>query len=160
MDTTTLNYQATIKESVATTVAALAHRGDYQTIPGTFMRLATIAGALGVLGPESRSFGIYYDDPAATPVDELRSEACVSVPDGWVPSGDLQRRQIRGGRYAVVVHVGPYAELGRAYTWLYGTWLAQSGEEPADAPCVEEYLNDARTVPAAELRTEIWLPLR
>jgi AraC family transcriptional regulator len=157
---TTLTYQATIRETPATTVAALAHHGDYQTIPGTFMRLATMAGALDLLGAGSRSFGIYYDDPAAVPVDELRSEACISAPDNWVPSGDLQMRQIRAGRYAVVRHVGPYAELGHAYRWLYGTWLAQSGEEPADAPCVEEYLNDARTVPAAELQTEIWLPLR
>jgi AraC family transcriptional regulator len=60
----------------------------------------------------------------------------------------------------VVLHVGPYADLDRAYAWLYGTWLGQSGEEAADAPCVEAYLNDARTVPPAELRTEIWLPLR
>ena len=157
---TTVSYQATIRETPAVTVAALAHRGDYQTIPATFVRLATMAGALGVLGPGMRSFGIYYDDPSATPVEALRSEACVTVPDNWVPSGDLERREIRGGRYAVVLHVGPYAELGRAYTWLYGTWLAQSGEEAADAPCVEEYLNDARTVPAANLRTEIWLPLR
>ena len=157
---TTLNYQATIRDAPPTTVAALAHRGDYQAIPGTFMRLATMASALGLLGPDSRSFGIYYDDAAATPVEELRSEACISAPEDWLPSGELQRRQIRGGRYAVVLHVGPYAELSRAYTWLYGAWLAQSGEEPADAPCVEEYLNDARTVPAAELRTEIWLPLR
>ena len=37
--------------------------------------------------------------------------------------------------------------------------LAESGEEPANAPCIEEYLNDARTVPPPELRTEIWLPL-
>lgn len=160
MTATTMNYEATIRETPVITVAALAHQGDYQTIPGTFVRLATMAGALGVLGPDSRSFGIYYDDPSATPVDALRSEACVSVPDGWAPSGDLQRREIRGGRYAVVLHVGPYAELGHAYTWLYGTWLAHSGEEAADAPCVEEYLNDARTVPAAELRTHIWLPLR
>ena len=157
---TALTYQATIREARATTVAALAHRGDYQTIPGTFMRLATMAGALGLLHAGSRSFGIYYDDPAATPMAELRSEACVSAPDDGVPSGDFQRREIRAGRYAVVLHVGPYAELSRAYGWLYGMWLAQSGEEPADAPCVEEYLNDARTVPAAELRTEIWLPLR
>jgi AraC family transcriptional regulator len=157
---TTVSYQATIRETPAVTVAALAHQGDYQTIPGTFVRLATMAGALGVLGPGMRTFGIYYDDPSATPVEALRSEACVTVPDDWVPSGDFERREIRGGRYAVVLHVGPYAELGRAYTWLYGTWLAQSGEEAADAPCVEEYLNDARTVPAANLRTEIWLPLR
>jgi AraC family transcriptional regulator len=141
-------------------VAALAHRGDYQLIPGTFGRLAAMAGALGLFGPETRSFGIYYDDPSATPVDALRSEACLTVPDDWAPSGDLERREIRGGRYGVVLHVGPYAELGRAYAWLYGTWLAQSGEEAADAPCVEAYLNDARSVPPAELRTEIWLPLR
>jgi AraC family transcriptional regulator len=157
---TTLTYQAVIRETPTIAVAALAHRGDYQSIAATFARLAGMAGALGLLGPGTRSFGIYYDDPSATPVTALRSDACLSVPDGWAPAGDLQRREILGGRHAVVLHVGPYAELGRVYTWLYGTWLAQSGEEAADAPCVEEYLNDARTVPAAELRTEIWLPLR
>ncbi len=155
-----ISYQATTREVPRITVAALAHNGDYQTIPSTFMRLATMAGALGLFGPGTRSFGIYYDDPSATPVGALRSEACITVPDDWAPSGDLLRREIPGGRYAVVLHVGPYAELGHAYTWLYGTWLAQSGEEVADAPCVEEYLNDARTVPPAELRTAIWLPLR
>ena len=160
MDTTMMTHQVTIRELPAIQVAALAHRGDYQTIPSTFVRLAAMGGALGLFGPATRSFGIYYDDPSATPVDALRSEACITVPDDWAPSGDLQRREIGGGRYAVVSHVGPYAELGRAYTWLYGTWLAQSGEEAADAPCVEAYLNDARTIPPAELRTEIWLPLR
>jgi AraC family transcriptional regulator len=153
------SHQATIQELPRTTVAALPHHGDYQTIPGTFGRLAAMAGALGLFGPATRSFGIYYDDPSATAVEALRSDACITVPDDWAPSGDLQRREIRGGRYAVVLHIGPYAELGRAYTWLYGTWLAHSGEEAADAPCVEAYLNDARTVPPAELRTEIWLPL-
>jgi DNA gyrase inhibitor GyrI len=108
------------------------------------LRLTATAGALGVLGPGTRTFGIYYDDPSVTPVDALRSEACVTVSDDWAPSGELQRLEIRGGRYAVVLHVGPYAERSR--TWLYGTWLAQSGEEAADAPCVENYLNDARTV--------------
>lgn len=46
------------------------------------------------------------------------------------------------------------------YTWLFGTWLPESGEEAADAPCIEKYLNDPHTVPAAEWRREIWLPLR
>jgi len=55
---------------------------------------------------------------------------------------------------------GTRAELDRPYKWLYGTWLAQSGEEPDNAPTVEEYLNDARSVPPTELRTLIWLPLR
>jgi AraC family transcriptional regulator len=141
-------------------VAALAHRGEYTKIGSTFERLSAMAGGLNVFGPTTRSFGIYYDDPAATPREALRSDACITVPDDWTASGALELREIRGGRYAVTLYVGPYAELERPYRWLYGTWLAQSGEEPADAPSIEEYLNDARVVPPTELRTEIWLPLR
>jgi AraC family transcriptional regulator len=129
-------------------------------IGSTFERLLTLAGAQGLIGPDLRTFGVYYDDPAATPASALRADACLAIPDGSVPAGDLQVREIRGGKYAVVRHVGPYAELERPYKWLYGTWLAQSGEEPDNAPTVEEYLNDARRVPPTELETEIWLPLR
>jgi len=95
-----------------------------------------------------------------TPVNDLRADACLAIPADCVPAGDLQVREIRGGRYAIVHHVGPYAELEHPYRWLYGSWLAQSGEEPDNAPTVEEYLNDARMVPPTELRTEIWLPIR
>jgi AraC family transcriptional regulator len=156
----TMTYEATIRQTGAIRVAALRHHGPYMNIGSTFERLLALAGGQGLLGPKTRTFGVYYDDPAATPVSALRADACLVIPDAQVPSGDLQVGEIRGGRYAVVLHVGPYAELERPYKWLYGTWLAQSGEEPDNAPVVEEYLNDARTVPPTELRTEIWLPLR
>ena len=159
MDTTTA-YHATIRETPAMRVAALAHSGDYINIGSTFERLMAMAGGQGLLGPWTRSFGVYYDDPASTPREALRADACVTLPDGKVPGGDLQLREIRGGRYAVTLHVGPYAELHFPYTWLYGTWLPKSGEEAAHAPSIEEYLNDARVVPPSELRTEIWLPIR
>jgi AraC family transcriptional regulator len=157
---TTMTYQATIRETPALRVAALAHHGDYINIGSTFERLMAMAGGQDLLGPWTRSFGIYYDDPASTPRDALRADACVTLPDGTLPGGELQLREIRGGGYAVTLHVGPYAELHFPYTWLYGTWLPKSGEEAAHAPSVEEYLNDARVVPPSELRTEIWLPLR
>ena len=159
MDTTTA-YHATIRETPALRVAALAHSGDYINIGSTFERLMAMAGGQGLLGPWTRSFGVYYDDPASTPREALRADACLTLPDGKLLSGELQVREIRGGRYAVTLHVGPYAELHFPYTWLYGTWLPKSGEETADAPSIEEYLNDARVVPPSELRTEIWLPLR
>ena len=158
MDTTT--YETTIRTEPAVRVAALRHNGDYQAIGSTFERLMALAVGQRLLGADLRSFGIYYDDPSATPVNALRADACVVVPDGVTPAGDLQLKEIRGGRYATVLHVGPYAELERVYRWLYGTWLAESGEEPADAPTIEAYLNDARVVPPTGLRTEIWLPLR
>jgi AraC family transcriptional regulator len=156
----TMTYEATIRQTGAIRVAALRHHGPYMNIGSTFERLLALAGGQGLLGPKIRTFGVYYDDPAATPVSALRADACLVIPDAQVPIGDLQVGEIRGGRYAVVLHVGPYAELERPYKWLYGTWLAQSGEEPDNAPVVEEYLNDARTVPPTELKTEIWLPLR
>ena len=158
METTT--YETTIRTEPAVRVAALRHNGDYQAIGSTFERLMALAVGQGLLGADLRSFGIYYDDPSATPVSALRADACVVVPAGAAPAGDLELKEIRGGRYATVLHVGPYAELERVYRWLYGTWLVQSGEEPADAPTIEAYLNDARVVPPTGLRTEIWLPLR
>jgi AraC family transcriptional regulator len=129
-------------------------------IGSTFERLLALAGGQGLPGSGIRTFGMYYDDPAATPASALRADACLAIPDGRALRGELELREIRGGRYGVVRHVGPYAELERPYKWLYGVWLVQSGEEPDNAPTVEEYLNDARIVPPSELETEIWLPLR
>jgi AraC family transcriptional regulator len=156
----TMTYAAMIRHTKPIRVAALAHRGAYMNIGSTFERLMALAAGQGLLGSAVRTFGIYYDDPAATPVNDLSADACVAIPDDCVPIGDLQLREIRGGRYAVLHHVGPYAELEHAYRWLYGSWLAESGEEPDNAPTVEEYLNDARMVSPTELETEIWLPLR
>jgi AraC family transcriptional regulator len=60
---------------------------------------------------------------------------------------------------AVLRFKGPYAEIEAAYAWMYGTWLPQSGQEPANLPGLEEYLNDPRTTPPADLLTDIILPL-
>ena len=155
-----ISYKATIRETPAIRVAALAHRGDYGQIATTFEQLASLAASRSLFGPSTRSLAIYYDDPTMTLPEALRSDACLTIPDGWLPGDRLELREIPAGRYAVTLHIGPYTELGRAYKWLYGTWLAQSGHEVADAPIVEEYLNDAREIPPSELRTEIWLPLR
>jgi len=155
----TMGYLTTIRKTPPIKVAALAHRGDYKRIAMTFAQLTAVAAGMNLFGP-TRSFGVYYDDPAATPQDELRSDACLSVPEDWSPTGGLELREIPGGRYVVTVCIGPYSELQHVYSWLYGTWLAESGELLAPGPIVEEYLNDARRVPPTELRTEIWLPLR
>jgi len=141
-------------------LVALAHAGDYGGIGATFERLNTIAIGRGWVTGATRYIGLYYDDPAATPAADQRSDACLSAPPGFIGDADLRPLTVAGGRYAVLLHVGPYAELHRAYTWLYREWLPGSGADPADAPCVEEYLNNPRIVPPSELRTEIWLPLQ
>jgi len=151
-----------IRHSDPIDLVARRHEGDYESIGGTFERLNVTAVGRGWVSAETRYFGLYYDDPSATPADDLRSDAAISVPSGTSVDGDVELRSvtIAGGSYAVLLHVGPYAELHRAYTWLYRKWLPASGQEPADQPCVEEYLNNPRLVAPSDLRTEIWLPLR
>ncbi|QHE93081.1 GyrI-like domain-containing protein [Pandoraea fibrosis] len=39
-------------------------------------------------------------------------------------------------------------------------WLPNSGLEPADFPMFEQYLNDPRSTPAAQLQTRICLPVK
>ncbi|MCT9000220.1 AraC family transcriptional regulator [Chelativorans intermedius] len=150
----------TIKTLEPQTVAAIRHVGPYMEIGQAFDRLIALAAGHGLMGPDTRSFGIYYDDPSATPPEECRSDACLTVgKTDPLPEG-LKRMEIAGGRYASLLHKGPYAELHKAYAWLYGVWLPESGEEPANQPVVEEYLNNPRALPPAEWLTEILLPLR
>ncbi|HEX5228928.1 MAG TPA: GyrI-like domain-containing protein [Bryobacteraceae bacterium] len=154
-----MDYETVIREVPTIKVAALAHRGGYGQIGATFEQMVVKAARLNLFGLATRFFAIYYDDPSTTAQDALRSDVCVTVPEVWAATEGLEPREIRGGRYAVTLHVGPYAELGRAYRSLYEQWLPQSGETPDRTPLVEAYLNDARLVSARDLRTEIWLPL-
>jgi AraC family transcriptional regulator len=153
-------YPVKIQEIPPQRVAAMEYRGDYTQIGPTFERLSLWAAGKGLMAPTSRSYGIYYDDPASMPVDKLRADACVTVPEGTRVDGDVKLTQTPSGRCAEIIHVGPYSELHRAYDWFYREWLPRSGEAPGDQPCFEEYLNDPRHVAPSKLETAIRIPLR
>ena len=104
-------------------------------------------------------FGIYYDDPASVAEADLRSRAGIVAGKPLPIEPPLEPVTIVGGEYAVLRHKGPYADMRGSYEFLYGTWLPQSGREPADAPCVEEYLNTPRDTAPTELISDIYLPL-
>ncbi|HYD70767.1 AraC family transcriptional regulator [Azospirillum sp.] len=149
----------TVRDLEPIRVAAIAHRGPYMEIGTAFARLSAWAAGRGLLGPNTRAFGVAYDDPDTVPAAELRSEACLAVGPEVEGEGDVYIREIPGGRHAVLLHKGPYAELHRSYRRLYRDWFPASGFVPADRPAVEEYLNDCRTLPPEEWLTEIRIPL-
>jgi len=140
-------------------VAAVEQRGDYQLASKAFERLMAAAATMGLLRPDTRTVGIFHDDPVSVPQEELRTTVCITVPDAWAPVGELLEAHIGGGRYARITHTGPYTDLRAAYDWLYQTWLPGSGEEPRDLPCLEEYLNNPRQVSAKDLETAVMMPL-
>lgn len=142
------------------TLLALAHQGDYFAIGPTFERLLGLAAAHGLLTGPPVTLGIYYDNADVTPTDSLRSHACLVIDraPARLPDG-CERLELPAGEFAVGVHRGPYRTLHESYAWLFGRWLPTSGREPANAPCHEMYVSDARTTPEAELITHICLPL-
>jgi AraC family transcriptional regulator len=149
-----------IKSVPEANVVALQHHGDYQTIGHSFEKVSAWAAGKAFLRGDSRSWGIYYDDPMSKPKSELVSEACMEAPEGTQGDGNIRAFKTPGGKCAVFEFTGPYSDLEKPYRWLYETWLPQSGEEPRDAPPFEEYLNDARTTPPSQLRTAICIPLK
>ena len=155
----TAMYRIEIVDLPRLRVAMIEHRGDYRLTSTAFERLMTIAATTGLLGPTTRTIGIYHDDPESVAQADLRSSACITAPDDWTCSGEVREGHIEGGRYARIVYTGPYGDLKSAYEWLYQTWLPLSVEEPRNLPCLEEYLNDPRQVLAKDLETAVMMPL-
>lgn len=155
----TASFPVVIKSAGPTQVVAIDHVGSYMQIGKAFDPLFGWCRTRGLLGPQSRVIGVFYDDPLSVPESELRSRACIAVSGEVATEPPVARAEIAGGRHAVLRFQGPYATMRAAYQWLYGEWLSQSGEEPADAPVFEEYLNNPRDTAPNDLLTDICLPL-
>lgn len=153
-------FQVEIRELPAATAIIRHHRGSYMKIGIEFEQLCGWLASKGLAGPRTRLVGLYYDDPSIVPEPELRSAAGAILPQQIELEAPYEKADIPAGKYAVLRFKGPYAELHRAWEWLYGQWLPQSGYEPANAPGFEEYVNSPSATPPADLLTDICLPLR
>lgn len=135
------------------------HIGPYLQNAQAFARLGALAGPAGLYAGSGGMIALYYDDPEATPAEQLRSEAGLIIRDGVRLPDGLQERQLPGGRYAHAVHQGPYTGLGDAWSRLLGEWLPRSGQRLAETPSYELYRNTPEDVSAAELKTDLFVPL-
>lgn len=153
-------YEVTLKEVDAFDVVGVAHTGSYMEIGKAFETLYGTLFSRQLFRPDMAMIGIYLDDPELVPTEKLRSFACVSAREAMPVEAPLTPQHLDGGRYAVLRHKGPYADMPKAYQWLYGTWLPQSGREIRDSLMFEKYLNNPREVAPTELLSEIYLPLK
>lgn len=156
----TAMYDVTLKDLPAMTVAGIEHKGPYPEIGGAYEQLSAIFTARN-LWPHARGMvAVYFDDPSLVAPEALRSLAAVAVADGFPQPQDLVSMNLAPGRHAVLRLKGPYAGLPEAYAYLYGQWLPESGEEPADAPQFEMYPNSPLDTAPADLLTDICVPLK
>ena len=145
-----------IQSLPATSIVGMYHQGDYMEIGQAFEKMAQYAVAHQLFTEQTKSIGIYYDDPKSVDKSQLKSLAGLSVAKpAELEDEAVSQVTIPEGEYATLLFKGSYAELEKAYDWLYGQWLPESGREAGDFPPFEEYLNDPKTTPPAELLTRI-----
>jgi len=140
------------KRFPTTRVASVTEVGPFsEAIPRGFRRLFAWLDVqnLQPLGP---SLGIFYDDPAKVPAEQLRSELCVPVAPEAQGSGDVQVKEIAEFEAATIVYQGD-ANITRAYNEVYD-WLRAQGYRD-NGPAYEVYLSQ----PGEELRAEIYVPI-
>ncbi|WP_065334893.1 AraC family transcriptional regulator [Tritonibacter mobilis] len=152
-------HDVTLRTEPARRLVTVPHIGPYAEIGRAFEHFSALVNSRNLwpnLGPV---MGVYMDAPGEVPEAELRSFAGAEYRGTDTPEG-LEPFEIPGGKSAILTFKGPYAGLSAAYDSLFGGWLPQSGETPADEPCYEIYLNDPRSTAPEELLTEIVLPLK
>lgn len=154
-----MTYPVEIRDLPGLRLAALLHVGPYDELGRTYQRLADLFSARGLWPALRGRASVAYDNPDVTPAAELKSHAGHIVDEDLRIEPPLQELRLAPGRHAVMTYTGPYAGLAAAYQQLFGLWLPQSGEKPADAPVYETYLNTPMDVPPEALITEICLPL-
>ncbi len=140
-------------------IAFLRHVGPYDQVAETWERLTDWVGRECLFGPDVRFFGMCWDDPEVTPLEKIRYDACVSVDEEVEPDGEIGITTVAGGRYAVVLHEGPYTRIGDSYAGLLGRWFPQSSHLPGEPPSLEFYLNDPDGTEPEDLLTEICMPI-
>ncbi|MBP1882100.1 AraC family transcriptional regulator [Sinorhizobium mexicanum] len=153
-------YDVTLREVDTLALVGVAHTGSYMAIGQAFETLYGTLFSRNLFRPGMDMIGIYLDDPELVDTDKLRSFACVTTHGEFPVEAPLTPQSIEGGHYAVLRHKGPYADMPKAYQWLYATWLPQSGRAIRDSVMFEKYLNNPREVAPTELITEIFLPLK
>lgn len=109
---------------------------------------------------ERPRYGISHDDPSITTPAQCRYDAGAEVPPQFVPTGNVFKTSIPGGRYAVLAFKGTVADIGTAWSGLLRDWLPSSGLQLDARPCFEYYPNGSTYDPQSGVfDCEICIPV-
>ncbi|WP_411142818.1 GyrI-like domain-containing protein [Streptomyces sp. x-80] len=146
---------------------AVRHHGSYLQIDRTFHDLRIWLGAHGYDLADQEMYGVFLSDPTQTAEADLEALACVTRPPGLAgelgplspDAVDVEYFTLRTGPYAVLTHVGAYADMPDTYAWLFGCWVPHAGRRLSDDPVVEHYVTSPRDGAPIGMTTELLLPL-
>ena len=113
-----------------------------------------------LINETTRSIGVCFDDPHITKENNCRYDVAITVDKDFTPIGKVGKKMLKGGKYVVFKHKGPYEKLDDTYDAIYGKWLFESGVELSDEPTFDLYVSDPMTTAPADLETHIYVPIK
>ncbi len=157
-----MKFSAEVKELPERNVACIRHVGPYPKIGETIEKIFAWAGPKGLIQfPKTELLAVYYDNPETVAQADLRSDACITVPEGTQPDGEACAMKIPGGVFAVAHVEIDVSEYGEAWDRLVGEWIPENGYVPDDSRlCYELYLNDPDEHPEKKHIVDICEPVR
>lgn len=140
---------------------AISHIGDYSGIAGAFEKLAEWAGANNLWAASPKMIGIYHDDPMSTPVEKLRSDACLEDLSNTEPQEGMRHYTISGGKYFVMQVEVSMEEYGEAWKKVYAV-VAEKGYECDMRDHYELYVScvDETQMPNAPWIVDLCIPIK
>jgi hypothetical protein len=115
-------------------IAYKSHLGDYGQVSGWIQE---VWRALAVPSPGVPA-GVYYDDPAKTPANELRSDTGFVVEEGVMVPMSLEVRVIPERLVLTGLYQGPPWLTSLAIYYHAGRWMEEHGYRQA-GPTLEMY---------------------
>jgi effector-binding domain-containing protein len=142
-------------------VLGLRRRGPYTQIPEMLMEVFAVIMEKGAI-PAGPPVSIYRETSVAEVEQSVAAgsadlEVAFPVANRVKPEGDVEYYELPGGRFARVLHRGPYEGCTPTYERLFA-WLAERGLA-ITGPIREAYLNDPSEVAPDEILTEIYAPV-
>ncbi len=125
-------YRVEIEPFAGARLAAIQHRGDYQTIGNSFAKVQIWFAAHKL--PITRSFGIYFDDPESIPEKDLRAEAGLVTDEDIGNAGAIRIVPIPAMLCASVLHKAPMPSWSAPIAISSATGSRQAATRPPISP--------------------------
>lgn len=152
-----MSYQCELREQPTQPTLTIRTRTAVQNLPQLIgQSYGAIAAHLGQMGqcPAGAPFAAYHN----MDMQDLDVELGFPVPKELPGKDQIKAGHLPGGKYAVVLHTGPYDQVGPAYEAL-AKFVAEKGYQ-ATGVAYEVYLNDPGQTKPEDLQTQVMFPLK
>lgn len=143
------------KQRMGVAYIYLEHRGDDRLAGARIAELLSLAAVQGA-PIQGAPFILFYDDPAAVPMEQLESRVCIAIQDDFAARAPLFLDELPTEPVVYAAIGGPFPDVRRSYPGLMA-YLAQRGWQ-ARPPIREIYLTSPVGTPPEDLVTEVQIP--